>query len=322
MKNTWKMWLLSVMAVFLLAACGGNDANETPKTDNPETEQTEVAETTYPVTLTDAVGNDITLEKAPENIVSTMPSNTEILFELGLADEIIGVSDNDDYPEEALEKEKIGGFELNIEAIIALDPDFVLGHEMSYGSSEEGYKQIEDAGIPVFIVKNAGDFEETYKTIEEIGELTNKQAEAQKTIDNMKTKVEEVVEKVKDEEERTVFAETSPAPEIYTPGNNTFMQEMLNLIGAKNISDDQDDWYMMDPEEIVNRDPEVIIVMYDYVPTAVEDVYKRDGFDTVTAIKEERVVQVDENLTSRTGPRLAEGLEEVAKAVYPEAFGE
>src|SRR5699024_4308229 len=113
MKNTWKMWLLSVMAVFLLAACGGNDANETPKTDNPETEQAEVAETTYPVTLTDAVGNDITLEKAPENIVSTMPSNTEILFELGLADEIIGDSDNDDYPDDALEKEKIGNLELN-----------------------------------------------------------------------------------------------------------------------------------------------------------------------------------------------------------------
>lgn len=327
MKNTWKMWLLSIMAVFVLAACGGNetnDANETPKTDKPDTEQTEteVTETTYPLTMTDAIGNEVTLEKKPENIVTTMPSNTEILFELGLANEIIAVSDNDDYPAEAADKEKIGDFELNIEAIVALDPDIVFGHESALSSNEEGYKQIEDAGIPVYVVKNAGSFEETYKTIEEIGELTNKQAEAAKTIDAMKEKVDEVVEKVKDEEERTVFVETSPAPEIYTPGNNTFMQEMLNLIGAKNISDDQDDWFMMDPEEIVNRNPDVIIVMYDYVPTAVEDVYKRDGFDTITAIKEEQVIQVDENLTSRTGPRLGEGLEEVAKAIYPGAFGE
>lgn len=324
MMNRWKMWLFSVMAVFVLAACGADDANETPKTDKPDTEEneTEVTETTYPLTMEDATGNEITLEEEPENIVTTMPSNTEILFELGLADEIVAVSDNDDYPEEATDKEKIGGFELNIEAIVALDPDIVFGHESALSSNEEGYKQIEEAGIPVYVVKEAKNFDETYKTIEEIAELTNKQEEAANTIDAMKEKVDEVVEKVKDEEERTVFVETSPAPEIYTPGNNTFMQEMLDLIGAKNISDDQDDWFMMDPEEIVNRNPDVIIVMYDFVPTAVEDVYKRDGFDTITAIKEEQVIQVDENLTSRTGPRLGEGLEEVAKAIYPEAFGE
>ena len=100
------------------------------------------------------------------------------------------------------------------------------------------------------------------------------------------------------------------------------MQEMLDMIGAENIAADQEDWFMMDPEEIVNRNPDVIIVMYDYIDTAVEDVYARDGFDTITAIKEEAVVQVDENMTSRTGPRLAEGLEEIAKAIYPEVFSE
>ena len=78
----------------------------------------------------------------------------------------------------------------------------------------------------------------------------------------------------------------------------------------------------MDPEEILNRNPEVIIVMYDYIGTAVEDVYARDGFDVITAIKDEQVIQVDENITSRTGPRLAEGLEAIAKAIYPEVFGE
>ena len=139
----------------------------------------------------------------------------------------------------------------------------------------------------------------------------------------MKAKVEEVLAKTATvENKKTVFVETSPAPEIYTPGKNTFMQEMLDMIGAENIAADQEGWFMMDPEEIVNRNPDVIVVMYDYIETAVEDVYKRDGFDTITAIKEKAVVQVDENMTSRTGPRLAEGLEEIAKAIYPEVFGE
>ena len=100
------------------------------------------------------------------------------------------------------------------------------------------------------------------------------------------------------------------------------MEEMLDMIGAENIAADQEGWFMMDPEEIVNRNPDVIIVMYDYIETALQMCMHVPGFDSITAIKEKAVVQVDENITSRTGPRLAEGLEEIAKAIYPEAFGE
>lgn len=322
MKNRWKFWLLSVMAVFVLAACNGNEATE--KTEgNEQTEAQEGAkETSYPVTLVDAADNEITLDQAPERIVSMLPSNTEILVELGLIDEVVGISDFDDYPEEVTAKEKIGGQEFNVEAIIGLNPDIVFGHESAFGLSEEGYQQIANAGIPVFVVKNAKDFDETYTTIQEIAQLTNTQKKGEEIISSMKAQVEEVLAKVKDQEPRRIFIETTPAPEIYTPGNNTFMQEIVDMLGAKNIADDQEGWFIMDPEEILNRNPEVIIVMYDFVPTAVEDVYQRDGFDTIKAIQEKQVSQVDENLTSRTGPRLAQGLEEVAKAIYPEAFGE
>ena len=252
-----------------------------------------------------------------------MPSNTEILFELGLADEVVGVNDYDDYPAEALEKEKIGGMEFNVEKIVSMNPEIVFAHESALGIGEEGLQQIRDAGIPVFVVKNAANFEETYTTIETIGKATGKTVEAEKIITDMKAKVEEVLAKTaKVEKKKTVFVETSPAPEIYTPGKNTFMDQMLEMIGAENIAADQEGWFMMDPEEIVNRNPDVIIVLYDYIETAVADVYTRPGFDSITAIKEKAVVQVDENTTSRTGPRLAEGLEEIAKAIYPEAFGE
>ena len=172
-------------------------------------------------------------------------------------------------------------------------------------------------------MKNAANFEETYTTIETIGKATGKTVEAEKIITDMKAKVEDVLAKTDTiETKKTVFVETSPAPEIYTPGKNTFMDQMLEMIGAENSAADQEGWFMMDPEEIVNRNPDVIIVLYDYIPTAVADVYARPGFDTITAIKEKAVIQVDENITSRTGPRLAEGLEEIAKAIYPEAFGE
>jgi len=322
MKKKWQLWLTSILAVFLLAACGGTATEDKPKVDETPAVET-VEEGTFPLTLTDAIGNEVTLETAPATVVSMMPSNTEILFELGLNDEIIGVSDYDNYPAEALEKEKIGAQEFNVEAIVAMDPEIVFGHESAFGMAEDGYEQIRAAGIPVFIVKNATNFDETYDTIETMGKATGKVEEANEIIEGMKAKVAEVLEKTDSvENKKTVFVETSPAPEIYTPGKNTFMQEILDMVGAENIAADEEGWVMMDPEVIVDKNPDVIVVMYDYIDTAVEDVYKRDGFDTITAIKDEQVIQVDENITSRTGPRLAEGLEAIATAIYPEVFGE
>ena len=325
MKKMWQLWLMSVLAVFLLTACG-TATDDKPKVDEAPKEdvaEKDVVEAEFPLTLTDAVDHEITLEKAPETIVSLQPSNTEILFALGLSEEIIGVNDWDNYPEEALEKEKVGGMEFNVEKIIAMNPEIVFAHESALGVASGGFQQLRDAGVPVYVVKNATDFEETYATIETIGKATGKIEEAEKIVTDMKAKVEEVLAKTATvENKKKVFVETSPAPEIYTPGKNTFMNQMLDMIGAENIAADQEDWFMMDPEEIVNRNPEVIVVMYDYIDTAVEDVYKRNGFDAITAVKEKAVVQVDENKTSRTGPRLADGLEEMAKAIYPEVFGE
>ena len=100
------------------------------------------------------------------------------------------------------------------------------------------------------------------------------------------------------------------------------MQEILTMVNAENIMADQDGWFQVDPEEIVSRNPDVMLITYDYVEGIVEKVKQRDGFDTVTAIQNDEVVQVDEDATSRPGPRLVEGLEEVAKAIYPEAFSE
>ena len=326
MKNIWKLWLASALAVFLLAACGGTATEEKPEVDETAQEEVEdsagTEESLYPLTINDAVGEDITVEAAPATIISMIPSNTEILFALGLENEVIAVTDNDDYPAEVVDKESIGGYEFNIEKIISLNPEMVFAHEMVVGSGGEGINQIREAGIPVIVVPNAENFDATYETIEMIGQVTDKVEEANEIVEEMKAKIEGIVEKTATvEQEKTVFVETSPAPEIYTPGQGTFMQEMLDMIGAKNMVTEED-WIMIDAEEIVNQNPDVIIVMYDFIDTAVEDVYARPGFDTITAIQNKQVVQVDENLTSRTGPRLAEGLEAIARAIYPEVFSE
>ena len=328
MSNRWMKWLAVFLAALLLTACGSgkDNANEPQmkqeegtadkQDDNPSGKQA------FPVTETDAVGNEITLDKQPDKIVSMIPSNTEILFAVGAGDTVVGVGDYDDYPAEVQDIEKIGGQEFNVEKIIGLAPDIVFAHESALSMGEEGLQQLRDAGLTVFVVKNAADFDETYSTIGQIGKLTGHEDKAEEIVEDMKAKVAEIEEKAKDvKEEKKVFVETSPAPEIYTPGSGTFMQQFLDMIHAENVAGDQEGWVMMDPEEIVNRNPDVIMVMYGD-DSAVDAVYERDGFGAVSAIKEKEVVRVDENTTSRTGPRLADGLEAVAKAVYPEIFGD
>lgn len=317
MKKIWQFCLVFVLALGVLVGCGQTEDAKKKENSEPATEQ-QVAG--YPLTETDTLGNDVKFTEAPKSIITLVPSNTEILFALGLEKEITAVSDNDDYPKAATKKEKIGGMKFDAEKIISLNPDVVFAHETLLGTSEAGLQQLRDAGLKVFVVKNAGNFAETYKTIEQIGHITGKADEAKKITDDMKAKVKEIQAKVKDVKQKSAFVETSDEPNIYTAGKDTFMQEMFDLANIKNVTADQTGWFQIDPEEIVKRNPDTIIVKYNHVKNIVEKVKKRQGFDSITAVKNDAVVQVDANLTSRTGPRLAEGLEVIAKAVYPEAF--
>ncbi|MGE7092628.1 ABC transporter substrate-binding protein [Lysinibacillus sp. NPDC048646] len=319
MKKYWKIGLSALLAIGLLAACNGEET----KNDKLASEQQatpQVDEATFPITMTDVTGKDITLEAPPERIISLIPSNTEILFGLGLNDEIVGVNDYDDYPTEAANKEKVGSTEFNIEQIIALTPDIVFAHESGIASLDGALEQLEAAGVKVYVVANADDFNETYTTIEQLGHATGKLSEAKKMIVNMKAKVKAVETKLEDVKPKKVFVETSDEPLIYTPGKNTFMQEMLDLIHAENIAADTNGWFIINAEQIIEKNPDVIVVTYNYEPNILTKIPQRAGFDTINAVKNEAIVQVDENMTSRQGPRLADGLEELAKAIYPEVF--
>lgn len=311
--------LISLLLVFgLLAAC--NQQNEKQDAQN-EGKQTEEA---FPVTVTDALGNEITIDQKPKRIVSLIPSNTETLFALGLNDEIVGVSNYDNYPEEALEKEKVGDLELDIEKIISLKPDVVFAHTSSSHNSEEGLNQLRDAGIQVIIVHDAVSFEETYRAIDLMATATGTKEKGDEIIDNMKAKIQEIEEKAKDiqpEDAVNVWVEIEPAPSLYTTGKNTFVDEMLSIIRANNIAGDQEGWIQFTEEEVVKSNPDVIVITYaEYVENAKEQVLSREAWQDVPAVKNNRVYDVHPDLVSRPGPRLVEGIEELAKAIYPEVF--
>lgn len=327
MKKLYSLLVLLFLVTGIIAGCGANEENSATNEGNATTDQAEsTKDSAFPVTITDALDEKVTIEKDPEKIVSLIPSNTEILFDLGAGEEVVGVSDFANYPEETADIEKIGGMEFNVEKIISLKPDLVLAHGSSAHNSEAGLQQLRDAGITVLVVNDATSFDGVYDSIEMIGQATGETEQAETTISDMKQQLEDIqakAEEISEDDEKEVFVEVAPAPEIFSPGKNTFMDDMLTMIHAKNVTHDQDGWNQIDQEAIIKANPDVIITTYGYyTENPIKQVLSRDGWQDVTAVKEEQVVDVHSDLVTRSGPRLVEGVEELAKAVYPDVFAE
>jgi iron complex transport system substrate-binding protein len=337
MNRRLKQWLtviLAVMLAFGIAACGSgskqaqNDDGtngETSVTESESTSESESAEengasgaaaeeTQYPLTVKDASGMEFTFEKAPERIISLAPSETEVLFALGLGDRVVGVDDWSDYPEEAKSKTKIGGMEANTEVILQAEPDLVVGGLTLNGTAVE---QLRGLGLTVF-TSEPKTLDQVMEHIELIGRITNRNAEAAEVIAKMKEerqKVLDVAASLTEEEKRTVYIEFSPG---WTVGKGEFMDELITLSGAVNVAD-QAGWYEISEEKIIESNPDVILFSKN-VPGLEDTIKGRAGWDKIEAIAQNRLAGLDDSLISRPGPRLTQGLLETAKAIYPEKF--
>lgn len=319
MKKWYSLLFVALLIIGALAGCAEKKAQVKDENQSSVQKKSEAA---FPVTIKDALDNKLVIEKKPEKIVSLLPSNTEIAFALGLDKEIVGVSDFDNYPEAAAKKKKIGGQEFNVEKILSLKPNLVLAQESSVQSSKGGLKQLSDAGIKVLVVSDAKNFDQVYQSIELIGTATGEKKKADEIVKGMKAKLAGIKEKAQTiKDKKKVFVEVSPAPEIYTTGKNTFMDEMLQTIKAENIASDQEGWIKIDQEEMIKRNPDVVITTYGfYVKNPVEQVLSRTGWENVNAVKNKQVIDVDSDRVTRSGPRIVEGVEDLAKAIYPEVF--
>jgi len=319
MKKYYSLFLAMVAAVMILGGCG--DTQPEPKQEDKAADE---QQTDFPVTVKDALGDEVVIDKKPEKIISLIPSNTEIVYALENGEAIVGVTDFDNYPEEAMSKEKIGGMEFNIEKMISLKPDLIFAHESTADTAAAGLQQLRDAGIDIVVVNDAQNFDGVYTSIEMIGEAIGETEKAAGLVDDMKTRFAELKKQakaIKADQQKTVFVEVSPAPEIYAAGKNTFIDEMLTLIGAKNAIGDMEGWPKVDQEAIVERNPDVVVTTYGYYSEKpVEQVLGRQGWNNVKAVKDQQVFDVHSDLVTRSGPRLAEGAEELAKAIYPDVF--
>jgi len=311
-KNRLVNWLVVLLFSFLLVGCG---AEETTTVDKQE----EVVEKVTEYTVTDDAGNEVTFEEVPETIVSLQPSNTEILFALGVGDRIVGATEYDTYPKEALEIERVSdSVAFNAERITELNPDLVIAYTIG---EEEALQLLEEAGLKVFVIESATSFEDVYGDIEQLATVMGIEEKGKEVISSIQTTIQEVQEKVETAASlKKVYYEISPSPDIYTTGSKTFQQEILAAASVDNVFSDQEGWIGVSEEDVIAKNPEIVLTTANYLEDAPGEIKSRAGWDQIQAVQNDSVFLVDGDVISRPGPRIGEAVELVAKTVYPELF--
>ncbi len=273
-----------------------------------------------PVTYTDDIGRVLSINAIPERIVSHVPPITEILFALGLGERVVGVSDYCDYPEEAKLKPSVGDyFNPSIENIVALNPDLVLtdGHS-------ENIKQLDSLGIN-FIVIDPKDFDGIFKDIELLGKVTGVEERANKLIKDMQQDISQVLNRVKDAPRIRVFyvIDATDLTLPWTAGPGSFIDSLITMAGGENIAAKTTGaWVQFNIEEVVSSDPEIIILPGEHGAafTLPEVLEEHPAWRETTAVKRGAIYIIEGDLVDGYGPRIVQGLEEMAKIIHPELF--
>ena len=271
----------------------------------------------FPVTVKDDAGRQVTLARPPQRIVSIAPSNTEILFALGLGERVVGVDQFSNYPPEAKQKPQLGSYvKPDLEALVAATPDLVLASE---AHTKSVLPELEARKV-VTLVVDPKNVDQVFDRILLIGKVTGQDASAEKLVGQLKERAASVTARVKDAPKTRVFFELSP--ELYTAGPGTFVHDLIERSAGQNVAADAGQpWPQLSLEAIVQRDPEVVLLGDEVAGETPEKVKARPAWAKVSAVRAGRVVVIDPDLANRPGPRVVDGLEQVARALHPDRFG-
>ena len=293
--------LLAIQAVVVLAvSCGGGQGPE-------------VIPLGFPVTVERADGGTLTFDKPPQRIVSLSPGHTEILFAIGSGDQIVAVDSDSDFPGETEGKTKIDATTPDMETLTGLEPDLVI----IMGGPVDVVRSLDQLGLQVLWLETPNSFGGILDQIDVLGEITGRIEESDSLVDDMDSRALAVFE--------TVGA--TPGPRVFhelvdgTASSDTFIGELYLILNAQNIADQSQEPYpRLALDSIVEADPEVIIVAQP--GDSPESVKERVGWQSISAVRNDRIYIIDPDIVNRPGPRLVEGLETLARLLHPDLFPE
>jgi iron complex transport system substrate-binding protein len=311
------LWSAVLSPGFTLIGCGPKETSVSP----PPAPRARAAPDTpapsasgFPRTVTDMRGKSLTLSAPPKRIVSLAPSNTELLFALGLGDKVVGDTSACDWPKEAKDKPHVSGAggQIDTEKVVALNPDLVV----SIGAiNPKANEALEKLKMPVLDI-NPKTVAETYDAIRLLGKATGQDAKADALVREMQTRIEAVRKKTLPTPTRPKVLILYGVNPIYTTGPGSFIDDVIQAAGGQNVMEEPGS--VLSPEKVVEREPDVIICD----PALREKVKEMPGWaDGVPAVRDNRFFETSKDTTLvRPGPRLALAAEELARYLHPEAF--
>lgn len=299
-----KKIMLCLLAVCVLLSCFAGCG----KKDEPKTSEGEIV-------LTDMMGNEVKLAAPAKSVAVLTAADCEIVYALGAGDSVVARGEYCDYPEEVLSVQSVkSGSETNIEEIVALKPELLIAGGMDQDPAV--LDKIREAGIPV-LVTYAQTIDGTYEAISLIGKALGKDSEAEKLVSDMKASFDAIKKDMPADGAKTVYFEVSPLEYgLWTAGNNTFMNELCEMLGVKNAFADVEGWAEISQEQVIERNPDYIVTITMYYgegPKPEEEIASRDGWQDITAVKEGKILNADSNQISRPGPRLCDAAKELAE---------
>lgn len=271
--------------------------------------------------LTDDFGREVKIERPPQRIVTHVPGITEILFALHLDERVVGVSSYCDYPEAARQKPKIGGFaDPSLEKIAELKPDFVLTN----GFVDYLMPQLDQLGISYAVLQPV-DINGILSNIRLVGKIAGIDDQAEGLVKDLESRLSDVSQRVKDASRPRVFyiIDATDLNNPWTAGPGSFVDSIIRLAGGENVGAKASaQWAQFSIEEVVNSDPELIILdaIHGTAVVAREKLEAHPVWREMAAVKQGKVYTIDGDLVDRNGPRIIQGLEEMAKTIHPELF--
>ena len=315
------LWLGLVLALsIMLSGCAAPAATAAPTVAATVAAATPTA---GPITLTDGLGRTVTLKALPQRIVSLAPSATEMLYAIGAGAQMVGRDSFSDYPDAAKSLTDVGGSSGNYsnETITSLNPDLVVAAAIN---TADQVKALENLGLTVYYLANPVDFTDLFDEMNTLGQLTGHAAEAKAATDALSQRVEAVRATVaKATSQPIVYYEldgTDPS-NPYTAGPGSFIDGMITLAGGKNVASDlTSQWPQISIEDLLTKNPDIIVLGDGNYGVSADQVAARAGWDKLTAVQQKHIYIFDDNLVSRAGPRMVDGLETLAKLIHPELY--
>ena len=298
---------LLLLLTLVLAGCGGVD------TVDEATESTPSAGEQFPAEVLSGPmdkGTEITIENEPAKIVSLSPTATEMLWEIGAGDQVVAVDDQSDYPKD-VPTTKLSGYEPNVEAVLDYEPDLVVAAD----DTGDLVANLDKAHVPTLLLPAAEDLEETYSQMERLGEATGHTDDAEHAVTDMREGIDQALADAPDADGLTYLHELTP--DLYTASSSTFIGEDYGLFGLENNADKskvKDDYPKLSKEYVVSADPDLVFLADSQCcDVSVADVEKRAGWEQVTAVDDDQVHVVDEDVASRWGPRVVDFVQQVSE---------